>query len=156
MSVRWLSIVLLMILSSSIYANSSFVFNEIVNESGNFGRDVLIVFFASPIFLLPVVFHRLEDKSKIKELFTKTFKSIPMFIAWFFGGMVIATFATMIFLIPVAILWNILVAFDVVSILTEYDLLPLIKIYMFITIVGSGIWSAIKVTSDEYKDYRQL
>jgi len=40
--------------------------------------------------------------------------------------------------------------------LTENDLLPLIKIYMFITIVGSGIWSAINVTSDEYKDYRQL
>ena len=153
---RWLSVVLLMILSSSIYANSSFVFNEIVNESGNFGRDVLIVFLASPIFLLPVVFYRLEDKSKIKELFTEIFKSIPMFIAWFFGGMVIATFATMILLIPVAILWNILVAFDVVSILTEYDLLPLIKIFIFITIVGSGIWSAIKVTSDEYKDYRQL
>jgi len=153
---RWLSIVLLMVLSSSIYANSSFVFYEIVNESGNFGRDVLIVFFASPIFLLPVVFYRLEDKSKIKELFTETFKSIPMFIAWFFGGMVIASVATMILLIPVSILWNILVAFDVVSILTENDLLPLIKIYMFITIVGSGIWSAINVTSDEYKDYRQL
>ena len=154
---RWLSIVLLMILSSSIYANSSFVFNEIVNESGNFGRDVLIVFLASPIFLLPVVFYRLEDKSKIKELFTEIFKSIPMFIAWFFGGMVIATFATMILLIPVAILWNILVAFDVVSILTlSATVLNLIEIYMFITIVGSGIWSAIKVTSDEYKDYRQL
>lgn len=145
-----------MILSSSIYANTSFVFNELVSESGNFFRDALIVFFASPIFLLSVVFSRLENKSKIKELFTETFKSIPMFIAWFFGGMVIATFVSMLLLMPVAILWNILVAFDVVSILSEYDLLTLIKIFMFITIVGSGIWSAIKVTGDEYKDYRQL
>ena len=146
-----------MFLSSSIYANSSFIFNELVNESSNFGRDVLIAVFASPIFLLPAVLYRLEDKSKTKELFTQTFKSIPMFIAWFFGGMVIATLATLILLIPIAILWNILVAFDVVSILTlSATVLHLIEIYMFITIVGSGIWSAIKVTSDEYKDYRQL
>ena len=145
-----------MFLSSSIYANSSFIFNELVNESSNFGRDVLIAVFASPIFLLPAVLYRLEDKSKTKELFTQTFKSIPMFIAWFFGGMVIATFATTLLLVPVVILWRILVGFDVVSTLTDNDLLTLIKIFMFITIVGSGIWSAIKVTSDEYKDYRQL